>query len=300
MPSENNHCNYSIYDNMSTKMLEEILRADSQLSDCEEADTDAILYIMGVIASREEEYSTGRFTDINTAWQSFNEHYMPYIENNKSLYDDEDIKKRTNTRQISFFKFSLLRKMHRLTRGACIAAIITIFLLTGTVTAKAFGFDLWSTVAKWTRDTFGFSHTETQKTDSASEYDSLQEALNYYGIKEELVPTWFPERYSFRGTTVTETPMRTTIYSTYQNNDAEILVTIISLTEPSTSIYEKDESNVIVYTLNGLEHYLMTNMRQTKVVWITENYECSITGVFSFDEAKTMINSIYKEVKNEK
>jgi hypothetical protein len=39
----------------------------------------------------------------------------------------------------------------------------------------------------------------------------------------------------------------------------------------------------------------MSNLDQTNVVWITDNYECSITGVFSLEEAKIMIDSIYKE-----
>jgi hypothetical protein len=43
---------------MITEMLEEILRADSQLQDSEDSDTDMILYIMEVIANREKEHST--------------------------------------------------------------------------------------------------------------------------------------------------------------------------------------------------------------------------------------------------
>ena len=49
---------------------------------------------------------------------------------------------------------------------------------------------------------------------------------------------------------------------------------------------------MVVYTVNEIKYYIMTNIKQTKVVWLTDNYECSITGVFSFDEAKIMIDSI--------
>jgi len=58
MPTQKKHRNYSIYDTMITEMLEEILRADSQLQDSEDSDTDMILYIMEVIANREKEHST--------------------------------------------------------------------------------------------------------------------------------------------------------------------------------------------------------------------------------------------------
>ena len=42
---------FSKFDEMSTEELNEILRQDSQLPDGEASDTDAILYIMGVIRS---------------------------------------------------------------------------------------------------------------------------------------------------------------------------------------------------------------------------------------------------------
>lgn len=81
-----NHNNYSHFDSMSTKDLEEILRLDSQLSDNEISDVDAIIYITEVIEKREKENPTGRFTDVHIAWTSFKENYLPYAEENKSLY----------------------------------------------------------------------------------------------------------------------------------------------------------------------------------------------------------------------
>lgn len=81
----------------------------------------------------------------------------------------------------------MLRKKRRLTSVACIAVIITIVLLTGTVTAKAFGFDLWSTVAKWTRDTFGCSHTETQKADTYSKKGRFYIMKKLLGLLLSLV-----------------------------------------------------------------------------------------------------------------
>jgi hypothetical protein len=277
---------------MRTEVLEEILHADSQLSNSEDSDMDTILYIMEVIAKREKEQPTGKFTDVHTAWSSFSEYYLPYLENDKSLYDDEEIKGKTDIKQIPLYKSSPSRKRRLQLRIACITIFVVVSLFTGTVTAKAFGFNLWSAVAEWTMDIFGFSQTDIQDTNNISEYDSMNEALNHYGIEKELAPTWFPKGYLFKSVIITETPKRTTFDATYKNQDAEILVTIISSIEPATSIYEKDDSDVVVYTVNEIKYYIMTNIKQTKVVWLTDNYECSITGVFSFDEAKIMIDSI--------
>lgn len=62
---------FSKFDEMSTEELNEILRQDSQLPDGEDSDTDAILYIMGVIAKRNQELPSSDFGDVNHAWSSF-------------------------------------------------------------------------------------------------------------------------------------------------------------------------------------------------------------------------------------
>ena len=56
---------FSKFDEMSTEELNEILRQDSQLPDGEDSDTDAILYIMGVIAKRNQELPSSDFRDVN-------------------------------------------------------------------------------------------------------------------------------------------------------------------------------------------------------------------------------------------
>jgi hypothetical protein len=296
---ENKRRDYSKFDNMNTEMLEAILLADSQLPDGENSDTDAILYIMEVIAKREKAYPTGKFTDVHNAWASFSENYMPYIEDSKSLYDFENTQE-TGIRQTPSLQTSRPIKKRRFMRVASIAAAITVLLLASTITASAFGFDLWGTVAKWTRDTFGFSNAATQETpdvhemNDENEYDSLQNALDYYGITTQLAPTWFPDGYLLDSISVTETPLRTTFDASYVKNGERISVTIISLIKPSTSTYEKDDGEVTVYTTNSIDYYIMTNLNRTNVVWTTENYECSFSGNFSLEEAKKIIDSIYE------
>ena len=175
-------------------------------------------------------------------------------------------------------------------RAASIVVVFAIVLFAGTMTASALGFDLWGAVAKWTRDTFGFSSSTQQGTIS----DSLQETLNKYGVTAELVPTWIPDGYAPENVDVTETPLKTTFNATYKSIDDEISIIIVSLSEPLPKTYEKDSDDVTVYAVNNIEHYIMTNLERIKIVWTTENYECSISGNLSVDEAETMIDSIYE------
>lgn len=288
--NKSNRHDYSKFDNMSTEELEEILRLDSQLPDDEESDVDAILYITGVIEKREKEHPTGRFMDVQTAWASFKENYLPYAADSKSLYDFEDTDTQVDLTKTPFKKFLHPQRKRQTKRVAAIAATMIAVLLTGTLTANALGFDLWGAVAKWTKDTFGFSSSVSQETIS----DSLQKTLDKYGVTTELAPTWFPDGYVSENVEVAETPLKTTFIAKYTHMDDEISVTIVSLSEPITKTFEKDSEDVTVYTMNGIEHFIMTNLGITNVVWKQETFECSIIGNFSLEEAEEMINSIYE------
>lgn len=293
----NKHRDYSRFDGMSTEMLEEILRADSQLPGGESSDTDAILYIMEVIAKREKENSTGKFTDVDDAWTSFNKNYLPYINDDKSLYDFEEPEK-PGIKQTPIKPSHPLR-VRRLIRVAIIAAAVTVLILASTITASAFGVDLWGRVAKWTMDTFGFSRTvsvvETSPNISSKQEDtSLLGTLNRYGISAKLAPTWVPGGYALDNVDIAETPTRTTFQATYMNNGNEITVSIASLSLPSTRTYEKDDADVTTYSVNGIDHYIMSNLDYTNIVWKKGNYECQISGIISLDDAKKMIDSIYE------
>lgn len=189
MPESNGniHRDYSIFDNMSTENLEDILRADFQLPNGEDSDTNAILYIIEVIAKREKEHPTGRFTDVQTAWASFNEHYLPYTENAEPLYDFEDIEEQTGIKQTPFEKSLPSMKNHRLLHIICVIAAITTSLLAGTVTASALGFDLLAASPELAKDIFGFSNIAanmqiTQEPSANSQYKSLQDTFDNYDV----------------------------------------------------------------------------------------------------------------------
>ncbi len=51
-----------------------------------------------------------------------------------------------------------------MSRAICITAVLIMILLTGTLIANAFGFNLWDTIAKWTKNTFTFSGSMPKET----------------------------------------------------------------------------------------------------------------------------------------
>ena len=270
----NTNRDFSIFDNMSTEALEEILRSDFQLLSEEDFDVDAILYITEVIAEREKENPTGKFTDVHTAWASFNENYLPYIKDDKSLYDFDDTNTDSGIESTPFItardKNSKLRG-RGLIRVACVTAAIIAVLFTGTLTAYALGFDLWEAVAQWTRDTFGFATVESTQPE-ANEYNSLQEALDDFGITEALAPTWIPDGYSLYSIDISETPVKRVFIALYQKENAELTVSITDVGNGADITIEKDDSNVNIYGSGGIDHYIMSNFARTKAVWLNNTF----------------------------
>ena len=72
--SENRNRDYSRFDAMTTEELEDILRLDASAPDGEESDTELLLYVMGVLADRKKNNSTGK-TALE-AWESFQQNYL--------------------------------------------------------------------------------------------------------------------------------------------------------------------------------------------------------------------------------
>lgn len=305
---KNTHPDYSKFDEMSTETLEEILRLDAQLPDNEESDMDAIIYIMEVIARREKENPTGRFPDVETSWKSFKENYRPQTVGCRSLYEDEDFDKNFCS-GIEPIPFTTVKPKPSQKRGrgllkvASIAAIIIAVAFAGTITAHAFGYDLWGAVAQWSKETFGFVSQENDFpiAESLNEFDmttsNLQSALEQCGISLKVIPTYIPNGYQQAEIYEDILGGNARLLGAFYSKDNEIIniEIVINSSNDFASQYQKDEDHPEIYKANGVEHYIMTNMERYMSVWRNGTLEVSISGVETKAELISIIDSIYKE-----
>lgn len=276
---------FSRFDKLSTEELREIIRQDSMLAEDEESDMDAILYIMGVLANREKEENV---VDVKAAWQSFKGNYCPY-DSVEPLYqfDDADEHKKA--------KATIHRHWRKpLTKIVSIAAAICLILLTGTVTAYALGYNLWGAIAVWTQDTFGFYSQD--RLQRQQPFPNLAAALSAYGIQDPLVPTWLPDGFEEDTLKITEDPKGVTFVSNCKvaSNDIIVQITSYSSGNASNTIYETVGEKIRLYEVNGIEHYIMPISKQTRVLWICNNNECSIRCSLQDEDIYRMIDSIYE------
>lgn len=285
MPNDRNRGNdtFSRFDAMTTEALEEILRLDAEKTEGEESDTQTLLYVMEVLAVRKRNSENPGKT-AEKAFESFKQYYMPTDDVNDASQDYAERK---------------MNKSHRWIRTlTAIAASIAIVFLCS-MTANAFGYDIWETVAKWTQETFHFGsgvQTEVSEPnkDDEQECTSLQDILSLYDISALLAPTWFPDGYQLVDSEVKDSPVQLLIATLYQKEGLEIKVQIKKYLNTDPQQVERSDGLVETYESEGITYYIFANNNLLQAVWVNENYECYISGDLTVEELKNMIDSIGK------
>ena len=272
---------FSKYDTMETKELEAILRLDAENPEGQESDTEKILYIAEVLASRVEAQNTGK-TALE-AWESFEKHYLPV--------EEDGVEHTAETKR------PVRPWVRRLTAAA--AAIVLVVGLSATA-VNAFGWqDIWNAVARWAKETFSFvSSSDTELTEpedkSAQVYTSLQEAIGETGQRVDMIPTYIPEGYMLQEIVVDEKPMQSVYAARYKNGEKVLKVTVRSYLEGDQEIVEINDDLLEIYEVDGIEYHIFSNNQQLRAVWKIDSYVCYISGELTVDTIKTMIDSIGK------
>lgn len=272
---------FSHFDTLSTEELRYIIRQDSMLDEDEGSDLDAILYITEVLARREKEENND-IKDVETAWQEFKANYYPYTADSTPLFSfDEPAAPKAG------------RKLRRVFKPLSVAAVLVLVIITGTLTASAFGFNLWGAIVSWTHETFGFSQQGDDPT--AVPFENLRATLTMYGVDEQLVPTWLPEESAEDMVQAVETPDCIRLISTASVSGEDVSMEIHAYKETASAhrTFEYNKDSIETYTSHGVEHYIMSNDSFYRVVWANGNNECSILCDFNLDDIYRMINSIY-------
>ena len=273
---------FSHLDKLSTEELQEILRQDSLLDD-DSSDIDTILYITNLLASRAS--SSDDSKDVEAAWKSFKENYYPYISDPEPLYsfdspEDKVVKAKS-------------RRPSRVMKTLSVAAVLAVVIISGSLTASAFGYNLWGAVAEWTRDTFGF--TQSSQNNGIYPFENLRDALAAYDIDEPIVPQWIPDGYGEDTVQAAETPDSKIIVAVSKYGSKEIKLEVKIFDDPSNRhwLYEMFEDDVEKYFSNGIDFYIMKNDDFTRVSWAVGNNECSILCSLKPKEIYRMVDSIF-------
>ena len=275
--SENLNRDFSKYEAMSTEELEEILRLDAEAPEGAQSDTELVLYILEVLASRKNTKNiTGNTAQ--EAWESFQQNYMP-----------EEPQKSVETKKPVLW-------MRKLAAAAAVVALL-IFI---PISARALTLEeMWDIFARWAKETFSFVSGESTEVsepvqEDPRDFTSLQEMLQKENCDPWIVPTWIPEGFALDKIEKDSSPILEIYTVLYLDGDKELRIQV--KTHLSTDIQNSEIENepVEIYFHGGIDYYIFGNVDQLFVTWMVESYECFISGDVSIDEVKMMIDSIRK------
>lgn len=292
---------------LSTKQLEELLRMDMEGLKLEDGDDgDVVFHILEELEQRESKCSVARIPDMDKAWVEFQEYYDMPEESDISLYpykSDPD-NNSSDEGNLHLGHFQHKRSLRRWIKQGLAAVIAIGIVFGGMVVAQAAGIDVFGTIGRWTDEVFRFIPLENESEGStgsnigkvAPEYDALREKLSSVGIDDTLVPTWYPE-----GFTYAEPEIRSSRISTAVTLDASgpdglfVTVDFIKYSSPqllSEVTFEKDSSDVEHYSNSKQDFYILSNLNSITAVWSDGIIVQQITGTISRDDIKKMIDSI--------
>lgn len=184
-----------------------------------------------------------------------------------------------------------VRRLRPLRYGVLVAVFVAVF---GLLVVQASGINVFQAIANWTNETLdlsfpGYSDASAERPKEV--FAELQAALDAHGITAPLVPTYLPEGYEpVELKVLDDGPI---FIAHYQRGNELISVRIRATSYEASARLEKDSSDPDVYTVGGVDHYIMTNMGDYSVAWVNDGYECEIMNVSSEKELYDIIDSIY-------
>ena len=273
------------YEAMSTEELQTLLREDASKPEGDETNMEVLFYVMEVLAKRRQARQEGKTPE--EALESFVKNYMPEAEDASSSEGESTGRKHKPV-------------VRRWMRGL-VAAAATIVLVFGmSLTANAFGFDIWEIIVQWTQETLHFGYVEQSEgrddpgKDDQIHYSELQAVLEEYHISVDLVPSWLPDGYVESDVRVIETPKQRQFIAQYQCGDSVIKIWIADYLDADPAQIEQSGSNVEVYESGDVKYYLFNDIDELREAWITDSFVCCLRVPFSIEELKTMIYTIEK------
>jgi len=212
--------------------------------------------------------------DVEQSLKDFHDRYDGLIEDKQ-----EPVKKPT-------------RRHRPLARIAIIAAALVCAF---SVTAQATGFDIFAAIARWTSETFSFVREgENRGPEDGLPFSSLQDALDQCNVIEKLSPTRFPEGTELTDIVFREEETGVLFSATYSLSGEKFYISLRKTAGAPHMEIEINDPDVEVYEVHGIEHHLMNDVKQRKVMWYHGEWECYIAGDLSRNDLLLMIDSIYE------
>lgn len=232
--------------------------------------------------------------DLSASWQEFKEKHHELL---ADLYSADQ--------QSSAFASEEERPKRKRSMKPIRVALVVMMILAMLLMASCGIIEyIIKAIANWSDQVFQYEVTQELRVEGSKpkfpdtfNYESLDEALVAWNITSEYVNIQFPEGYVLKTVEVSDLHDSIKMFASYIRNEEEILFTIWHYKD-STSLElnftEKIPVDADMYFYGGKSFYLIENAENTTITWIEGAEMYSLWGCFSAEEAKQMIDSVYK------
>ena len=293
---------YKHLESMDTSKLYALLQQESSLSEDENFDVELVQIITEILETRELSFAD---IDVYTSLEKFKAEIVPEIER-----ENADMSK-----AVAAVTDNASQKRMRIKKriGLAFTAAIIMTLLISSVIAQAFWNELWKAAISWGKETFRISanieptsplddYSTSEESDgiaaiSTKIYLSIDEAINDFDIPIAK-PQWIPVDFRLSRVEVSLIEQRKSLLAFYQADEKVLMFNAIMYNSTdATASYEINEGNVDSLIINGIKHHLMTNLEQTRIVWVNGNLVYSLNGNIPKEDLIKVLHSMYEGEK---
>ena len=306
-----NERDYGYLRRLPIDKLLELLALAPALSDKpeDEAYMDAL---EEAIIEKENENPTGFFPDVDQQWEQFAAHYLP-SETDTALEPERTehaVSAQANQQSLTVPQKRVVR-FKRVWRTALVAAVAIACMFAILVTAQAAGVDVFGAMARWTQDVFSFGRIapDSQVSDdpaqetagqgvevSSTEFASLQEAFDAYGMTEVHEPSWFPEGYALDSLDVlaVDDPFLQTFSASYADGEGRVGIDIKSYEGNPIAQVQKISGPVEPIEKNGIMFYQIENSVGRTIAWYSGQFEYYLSSNVESDILWKIVDSMFE------
>ena len=185
-------------------------------------------------------------------------------------------------------------RVSKFVRVAVAAAAVVALLLSTAAIASALGYDVWGRLGGWTRDNLHFSVAPSPEADIHGDpYRSLRDSIENEGVTVPVVPHYLPEGYVLKEVASQNNNNGTTIVAIYAREDNCLYFDYLVHPDTPNLLCPKDIDDPVIYSREGIDHYVMTNEGKYRAIWRNGSVICDLSGFENEEELQEVIDSVY-------
>lgn len=287
---------FTKYDKMSTEDLGKILEAEPLKPIEDQLPDDELLYISEVYCNR---------FDMQKIFPKTNEEYLEEFHAFRASLSEDDLSfvleqeeadfKETLAvlKQINNRKSSKKTRRLPVRKFAVIAATMAVVFSLMVLPVNASGNSLFDTIVIWAKETFQFipRGSDSQNFEENTEFQEFLQENNV----DVPVPSLIPAGYELDEVNTKTSDLQPIFYAAYSNNiDSHFKMFVRNYIPGHPTYAEQLGGEYKALIIAGQEYFIFENIDRSMAVWVTESYECLLSGELSLSQIETMLKSIAK------